>query len=149
MTVFLFKLLVITKSQQDLSRLSMCQWMQTKLYTEDWIGLRTLDEAGKVQYISVPGGHLKISKGDMKKHVVPYLNSHASVERSKSFIYPKALQNRRVTSNSERKQVAESEDKALSELFIFDGSSYEWPSSVKSFLGELLGVSEDKSSSQP
>ncbi|KAK4802729.1 hypothetical protein SAY86_000932 [Trapa natans] len=46
---------------------------QTQLYTEDWIGLRTLDEAGKVKFISVPGNHLGISKGDLKSHVVPYL----------------------------------------------------------------------------
>lgn len=47
--------------------------VQTKLYTEDWIGLRTLDEAGKVKYINVSGNHLGISDGDMVKHVVPYL----------------------------------------------------------------------------
>lgn len=47
--------------------------MQTQLYTEDWIGLRSLDEAGRVQYVSVPGNHLGISRGDMKKYVVPYL----------------------------------------------------------------------------
>ncbi|XP_061988562.1 uncharacterized protein LOC133707032 [Rosa rugosa] len=51
---------------------------QTDLYIEDWIGLRTLDEAGRVKYISVSGGHLGISKSDMKKHVVPYLTSSAS-----------------------------------------------------------------------
>jgi palmitoyl-protein thioesterase len=47
--------------------------MQTKLYTEDWIGLRTLDEAGKVKFVSVKGGHLRISKSDMKTYMVPYL----------------------------------------------------------------------------
>lgn len=52
--------------------------MQTDLYIEDWIGLRTLDEAGRIKYISVSGGHLGISKSDMKKHVVPYLMSSAS-----------------------------------------------------------------------
>ncbi|KAL6178402.1 hypothetical protein ACLB2K_049920 [Fragaria x ananassa] len=51
---------------------------QTDLYTEDWIGLRTLDEAGRVKYVSVSGGHLGISKSDMKKHVVPYLVSSTS-----------------------------------------------------------------------
>ncbi|KAM0868070.1 hypothetical protein ACQ4PT_041580 [Festuca glaucescens] len=48
---------------------------ETKLYTEDWIGLRTLDEAGRVKFVSVPGGHLRISRSDMKKHIVPYLTS--------------------------------------------------------------------------
>ncbi|GJN29994.1 hypothetical protein PR202_gb18266 [Eleusine coracana subsp. coracana] len=46
---------------------------KTKLYLEDWIGLKTLDEAGRVKFISVPGGHLGISKSDMKKYIVPYL----------------------------------------------------------------------------
>lgn len=46
---------------------------QTKLYIEDWIGLKTLDEAGRVKYISVPGDHVKISNSDMKKYVIPYL----------------------------------------------------------------------------
>jgi palmitoyl-protein thioesterase len=60
------------------------QWqalcVQTKLYEEDWIGLKTLDEAGRVKFVSVPGGHLGISKGDMKKYIVPYLtNKKASV----------------------------------------------------------------------
>ncbi|XP_044971958.1 palmitoyl-protein thioesterase 1-like isoform X3 [Hordeum vulgare subsp. vulgare] len=47
--------------------------IMTKLYTEDWIGLRTLDEAGRVKFVSVPGGHLRISRSDMKKYIVPYL----------------------------------------------------------------------------
>ncbi|KAL5747042.1 hypothetical protein ACOSQ2_024339 [Xanthoceras sorbifolium] len=34
---------------------------QTPLYTEHWIGLKTLDEAGKVKFINVSGGHLDIS----------------------------------------------------------------------------------------
>ncbi|XP_057477615.1 uncharacterized protein LOC130765259 isoform X2 [Actinidia eriantha] len=46
---------------------------QTKLYVEDWIGLKTLDIAGRVKFISVPGFHLRISDGDAKQYVVPYL----------------------------------------------------------------------------
>ncbi|XP_020094325.1 palmitoyl-protein thioesterase 1 isoform X1 [Ananas comosus] len=46
---------------------------QTTLYTEDWIGLKALDEAGRVKFISVKGGHLRISNSDMKEHIVPYL----------------------------------------------------------------------------
>ncbi|KAL1354392.1 uncharacterized protein LOC130982929 [Arachis stenosperma] len=53
---------------------------ETKLYIEDWIGLRTLDKAGRVHFISVPGKHLGISVEDMKKHVVPYLKDHSSKE---------------------------------------------------------------------
>ncbi|XP_004511716.1 uncharacterized protein [Cicer arietinum] len=51
---------------------------ETKLYTEDWIGLRTLDEAGRVHFVSIEGKHLGISETDMKKHVVPYLIDQSS-----------------------------------------------------------------------
>ncbi|KAL5225537.1 hypothetical protein ABZP36_012176 [Zizania latifolia] len=51
---------------------------KTKLYIEDWIGLKTLNEAGRVKFVSVPGGHLSISRSDMKKYVVPYLKSAGS-----------------------------------------------------------------------
>lgn len=54
--------------------------LQTKLYTEDWIGLRTLDEAGKVKFVSVSGNHLAISRSDMKKYIVPYLIDNASTQ---------------------------------------------------------------------
>ncbi|KAF6149923.1 hypothetical protein GIB67_008644 [Kingdonia uniflora] len=56
---------------------------QTKLYTEDWIGLKTLDEAGKVQFISVSGNHLGISQSDMRKYIVPYLEDQASAKKTK------------------------------------------------------------------
>ncbi|KAJ9556767.1 hypothetical protein OSB04_011381 [Centaurea solstitialis] len=46
---------------------------ETRLYTEDWIGLRTLNEAGKVEFVNVTGGHLDITDDDMKKYMVPYL----------------------------------------------------------------------------
>ncbi|KAH9607109.1 hypothetical protein KSS87_005038, partial [Heliosperma pusillum] len=46
---------------------------KTKLYSEDWIGLKTLDDAGRVKFVKVTGGHLGISDEDMKKHIVPYL----------------------------------------------------------------------------
>ncbi|KAF6989707.1 hypothetical protein CFC21_007008 [Triticum aestivum] len=63
---------------------------ETKLYTEDWIGLRTLDEAGRVKFVSVPGGHLRISRSDMKKYIVPYLtpscgSSKQSIRRILSY----------------------------------------------------------------
>ncbi|XP_045818768.1 palmitoyl-protein thioesterase 1-like isoform X1 [Trifolium pratense] len=51
---------------------------KTKLYTEDWIGLRALDEAGRVHFISVPGQHAEITEAVIKKHVVPYLNGQKS-----------------------------------------------------------------------
>ncbi|XP_042505215.1 palmitoyl-protein thioesterase 1-like isoform X2 [Macadamia integrifolia] len=48
---------------------------QTALYVQDWIGLKTLDDAGKVKYISVPGNHLEISQSVMKKYILPYLEA--------------------------------------------------------------------------
>ncbi|XP_062073223.1 uncharacterized protein LOC133777563 [Humulus lupulus] len=53
---------------------------ETKLYIEDWIGLRTLDEAEKVKFISVPGNHLQVSRNDMKKYIVPYLVDESSTQ---------------------------------------------------------------------
>ncbi|KAH1073411.1 hypothetical protein J1N35_025739 [Gossypium stocksii] len=46
---------------------------ETKLYKEDWTGLKTLDEAGKVKFVNVSGNHLQILTSDMKKYMVPYL----------------------------------------------------------------------------
>ena len=57
--------------------LNLVHALQTLLYTEDWIGLKTLDEAGKVKFINVSGGHLDISQTDMKKYVLPYLEEQA------------------------------------------------------------------------
>jgi palmitoyl-protein thioesterase len=51
---------------------------KTKLYTEDWIGLKALEEAGRVKFVSVPGGHLSISRSDTKKYIVPYLKPDGS-----------------------------------------------------------------------
>ncbi|XP_020866510.1 palmitoyl-protein thioesterase 1 isoform X1 [Arabidopsis lyrata subsp. lyrata] len=55
---------------------------QTKLYTEDWIGLKTLDDAGKVKFVSVAGGHLNMADQDVVKHVVPYLQNQPSSVQS-------------------------------------------------------------------
>ncbi|GAB4861970.1 hypothetical protein Ancab_037224 [Ancistrocladus abbreviatus] len=55
---------------------------ETMLYTEDWIGLKTLDEAGKVEFIKVPGGHLEITESLMKKYIVPYLEYQESMPRT-------------------------------------------------------------------
>ncbi|CAN7056607.1 unnamed protein product [Brassica oleracea var. botrytis] len=46
---------------------------QTKLYTEDWIGLKALDDVGKVKFVSVSGDHLMIAFQDVVKYVAPYL----------------------------------------------------------------------------
>ncbi|KAA8515858.1 hypothetical protein F0562_019037 [Nyssa sinensis] len=51
---------------------------ETPLYSEDWIGLRTLDKAGKVKFINVSGSHLQISQSDMKKYILPYLKDKSA-----------------------------------------------------------------------
>ncbi|VVB08239.1 unnamed protein product [Arabis nemorensis] len=55
---------------------------QTKLYTEDWIGLKTLDVAGKVKFVSVAGEHIKMANLDVVKYVVPYLQNQPSSEQA-------------------------------------------------------------------
>lgn len=54
---------------------------QTTLYTEDWIGLKKLDEAGKVKFFNASGGHLQITYGEMEKYILPYLVQNATLER--------------------------------------------------------------------
>ncbi|CAN8267158.1 unnamed protein product [Cochlearia groenlandica] len=54
---------------------------QTNLYTEDWIGLKTLDAAGKVKFVSVPGEHIRMSNPDVVKYIVPYLQNQTSPEQ--------------------------------------------------------------------
>ncbi|MQM05054.1 hypothetical protein Taro_037864 [Colocasia esculenta] len=51
---------------------------ETALYKEDWIGLKTLNEAGRVKFVNVTGNHLRISLADMRKHIVPYLEDKKS-----------------------------------------------------------------------
>ena len=118
--------------------------MQTKLYTEDWIGLKTLDDAGRVHYISVAGGHLGISNKDMKKHVVPYLKDQASIVEIQSGFAKVHRSHHNIRQSRKRKQaVPWLQDKASSKLILDGSSSYHWPSSVRSFIRELLGLAED------
>eukprot|EP01018_Ginkgo_biloba_P001580 Gb_39825 [translate_table: standard] len=53
---------------------------ETALYKQDWIGLKALDDAGRVKYISVKGNHLGISESDMQKYIVPYLEDSIVLE---------------------------------------------------------------------
>ncbi|CAK9204150.1 unnamed protein product [Sphagnum troendelagicum] len=46
---------------------------ETDLYKEDWIGLQTLDKAGKLSFVAFPGNHLSISETEMEDHIVPFL----------------------------------------------------------------------------
>ncbi|XP_071692128.1 uncharacterized protein [Rutidosis leptorrhynchoides] len=89
---------------------------QTKLYEEDWIGLKALDEDGRVKYINVSGNHLGISDDDIKKHVIPYLKDN----------------------NDDFQDVDEIKQVAALEGY----SSYTWPPSVKSFFSDLLSLAD-------
>ncbi|CAN8231659.1 unnamed protein product [Cochlearia groenlandica] len=69
---------------------------ETKLYTEDWIGLKTLDVAGKVKFVSVPGGHLKMAQDDAVKYVVPYLQNKPRMVSSEVILNFKTIFQQRV-----------------------------------------------------
>ncbi|KAL7120978.1 hypothetical protein ACP275_02G155500 [Erythranthe tilingii] len=58
---------------------------ETTLYTEDWIGLKALDEAGKVKFVNVSGGHLDISYDEMENYVLPYLVENTTALRLSGF----------------------------------------------------------------
>ena len=45
---------------------------ETALYIEDWIGLKTLDEAGKLKFHYNQGGHLEFTDGFFHKLVRKY-----------------------------------------------------------------------------
>lgn len=119
---------------------------QTQLYIEDWIGLKTLDEAGRVKYISVPGNHLGISRSDMKKYVVPYLEGKASgkiITEKDGDIRVHRVHHKVVPSNKKEQSVPQFEESASTKVILKGSSSYWWPSSIKSFIDELLGLTEE------
>lgn len=45
----------------------------TDFYKNDYIGLRALQEAGKVQYESFEGNHLQFTEDQIKNVIVPFL----------------------------------------------------------------------------
>merc|ERR1711976_1046284 len=45
----------------------------TPLYTEDWIGLKTLDQQGKLHFMSVKGDHLQLDKDSLDEIINKYL----------------------------------------------------------------------------
>eukprot|EP01089_Gocevia_fonbrunei_P014355 TRINITY_DN3919_c0_g2_i2.p1 TRINITY_DN3919_c0_g2~~TRINITY_DN3919_c0_g2_i2.p1 ORF type:complete len:299 (-),score=47.10 TRINITY_DN3919_c0_g2_i2:3-899(-) len=48
---------------------------QTKLYQEDWIGLKTLDEAKRLDFYSVAGDHLQFTQQWFIDTIIPYFNN--------------------------------------------------------------------------
>ncbi|CAL8468865.1 g8406 [Coccomyxa elongata] len=52
---------------------------ETALYQEDWIGLRKLDQDGKLSFKEVPGGHMHFSLDWFEKNIIfPYLDSQSA-----------------------------------------------------------------------
>ncbi|GJV73038.1 palmitoyl-protein thioesterase 1-like protein [Tanacetum coccineum] len=90
---------------------------QTKLYIDDWIGLKTLDEAGRVKYINVTENHLGVSNTDIEKYVVPYLK------------------------DSEH-DIIRTDDKETKQVGLERYSSYTWPSSIRSLFNDLLELAD-------
>lgn len=58
-----------------------------KLYQEDWIGLRKLGEAGKIDYLNFEGLHLEISDDQLRQIVKDYLGSR-DTEYPSLFVQP-------------------------------------------------------------
>jgi len=52
---------------------------ESPIYKEDWIGLKTLDEANKLKFLEVEGDHLKFTEPWFLANIVgPYLNATAA-----------------------------------------------------------------------
>jgi len=49
---------------------------QMPIYQQDWIGLKILDQAGKLQMLGCPGNHMQFSLDWFNSNVIlPYLNN--------------------------------------------------------------------------
>lgn len=48
---------------------------ETDFYQNDYLGLKTLNEAGKITFSSVDGDHLQFSTDDIDNTIVPFLLS--------------------------------------------------------------------------
>merc|ERR1719361_280854 len=59
----------------DSSDKSLVALEDTDFYKNDLIGLKTLNEANKVQFVSIDGDHLQFSKTDITDTFIPFLTS--------------------------------------------------------------------------
>lgn len=46
---------------------------ETMLYAQDWLGLKQVDEAGKLVFLDSPGDHLQFTDEYFVKEIIPYL----------------------------------------------------------------------------
>ncbi|KAH7864282.1 hypothetical protein Vadar_027769 [Vaccinium darrowii] len=115
---------------------------QTKLYVDDWIGLKSLDDAGRVKFISVPGNHLGISNSDAQKYIVPYLVDNASEKCSHTRSGDSGVP--RVSRGHKGMQVIHQIYDKESAKLALEGPSQGWPAAVSSYFGELFGFADNK-----
>ena len=46
-----------------------------RLYTEDWIGLKTLGDKNLIEYVKLPGVHLEVSRSQISALARSYLGA--------------------------------------------------------------------------
>ena len=46
---------------------------ESLLYQEDWLGLKTLDESGRLHFLAVDGHHVQIDYNWVAENIVPFL----------------------------------------------------------------------------
>ena len=46
---------------------------ESAIYQEDWLGLRTLDESGRLHFFSVEGKHVEIDYDWVAEYIIPFL----------------------------------------------------------------------------
>jgi palmitoyl-protein thioesterase len=51
----------------------LVNYKDTDLYKNDLIGLKALDDAGKLHFLTYPGNHLEFSMADIDRDIVPIL----------------------------------------------------------------------------
>jgi len=48
---------------------------ESQIYTEDWLGLKEMDQNGQLQFIPCPGNHLQFTQQWFKEYIFPYLDN--------------------------------------------------------------------------
>merc|ERR1711879_709339 len=62
---------------RDGSRRELVAMKDAPWYAEDWFGLKSLDEAKKIDFYSTPGNHLRFTKDFLKQMVQKYFMTQA------------------------------------------------------------------------
>jgi len=55
--------------------MNLVPFTESDFYLNDTLGLKTLNEAGRIQFVSVDGDHLQFSTSDINNTIVPFLLS--------------------------------------------------------------------------